>query len=119
MGIISVSGIRVFAHHGCMSEERLIGSDYIVNVEVCADLSISANTDRLEDTVDYVSINQIVKEQMAISSNLLEHVVQRILEAIAIEHPCVSKAEVEVFKINPPINGDVSSVSVKRQYVRS
>ena len=53
MGIISVSGIRVFAHHGCMSEERLIGSDYIVNEG--ADLSISANTDRLEDTVDYVN----------------------------------------------------------------
>ena len=76
MGVITVSGIRVFAYHGCMAEERQIGSDYIVNVEVCADLSTSAKSDSLEDTVDYVSINQIVKQQMAISSNLLENVVE-------------------------------------------
>ena len=119
MGVITVSGIKVFAHHGCMAEERQIGSDYIVNVEVCADLSTSAKSDRLEDTVDYVSINQIVKQQMAISSNLLENVVQRILDSIASSHPNVLRADVEVFKINPPINGDVASVSVKQRFNRT
>ena len=70
---------------------------------MCADLSTSAKSDSLKDTVDYVSINQIVKQQMAISSNLLENVVQRILDSIASSHPNVLRADVEVFKINPPI----------------
>lgn len=115
MGIISVNEIKVFAYHGCMPEERKIGSDYIVNVEVEADFYKSAQTDQLNDTVDYVSINQIVKQQMAISSNLLEHVVQRVIDVILEKHPIISRVEVEVFKINPPINGDVKSVSFKQE----
>lgn len=118
MGTIRVNEIRVFAYHGCMSEERMIGSDYIVNVEVQADFSKSAVTDQLEDTVDYVSINDIVKQQMGIASNLLEQVVQRIIDAISKKHSNVLEVEVEVFKMNPPINGDVASVSVKQHYKR-
>lgn len=116
MGTIFVNDIKVYAHHGCMPEERRIGSDYIVNIEVKADLSKSAITDNLEDTVDYVSINQIVKDQMAISSNLLEHVAQRIINAIIEKHDEVREVVVDVSKINPPINGDVKSVTVKQSF---
>ena len=76
MGVIKVENIRVFAHHGCLKEETIIGSNYRVDVEVKANLKISAKTDELHDTVDYVLINQIVKEEMATPSKLLETVVK-------------------------------------------
>jgi dihydroneopterin aldolase len=112
MNKIEVTGIRLFAHHGCMDEETRIGTDYEVNLAVWADLSTSAKSDKLKDTVDYVSLNRIVKEEMAIPAKLLEVVVQRIIDRIFENHPFVEKAKVAVSKLSPPINGDVERVTV-------
>ena len=104
MGIIKLKNIRVYAYHGCLLEEGKIGSDYRVDVSVNANLNLSAQSDNLADTVDYVHLNKIVKQEMAIRSKLLETVVKRILDRIFLEIPLVEKAVVAVSKINPPIN---------------
>ncbi len=113
MGRISLEKIKVYAHHGCMKEETVIGSDYIVNVWVEVNLNNSAITDDLKDTVDYVLLHKIVVDEMLIPAKLLENVVHRILQRIfsGIEH--VQQASVQVSKINPPIGGHVYAVSVE------
>ncbi|MDP5230711.1 MAG: dihydroneopterin aldolase [Cellulophaga sp.] len=118
MGKIKVTNIRVYAYHGCLKEESTIGSDYRVDVEVVADLSKASISDDLNDTVDYVLINHIVKEEMAIKAKLLEHVAKRILDRILVSCATVSVADVTVSKINPPINGDVEMVSINLQLTR-
>lgn len=112
MGTIKVNSIKLYAFHGCLEEEAKIGSEYIVDVAVKADLKKSAKTDALEDTVDYVHLNLIVKEEMAIRSKLLEEVAQRILDRFFKELPMVQKAKVAVAKINPPIGGNVEEVVI-------
>lgn len=112
MGKITVRNIRVYAHHGCLKEESIIGSDYLVTVEIFADLKKASHSDNLAETADYVFINKVVKEEMRISSKLLEHVSKRILDRIFKELKIVTKAAVSVSKINPPINGDVEMVTV-------
>ncbi len=89
MGIIKVENIRVFAHHGCLKEETKIGSDYRVDIEVKADLKTSAKTDKLSDTVDYVLLNKIAKEEMSKPSKLLETVEERILTRIFSEEKLI------------------------------
>ena len=96
----------------------LIGSDYRVDLEISADLSQPANSDQLSETVDYVHLNNIIKEEMTVRSNLLEHVAKRIIDRIFKEIKEVTEVEVEVAKINPPSGGDVESVSVKLKYTR-
>lgn len=113
MGIIKVQNIRLYAYHGCLVEEGKIGSDYRVDVKVKSDLSKSTKTDELADTVDYVHLNKIVKEEMAIRSKLLEHVADRILDRILKEIQLVKVAYVSVSKINPPIGGNVEKVTVE------
>ena len=113
MGTIKVENIRVFANHGCLKEETAIGSDYRVDLEVKANLKTSAKTDELKDTVDYVFLNKVVREEMAMLSKLLETVAQRILNRIFSEDTMVTKATVCVSKINPPIGGDVEMVTIK------
>ncbi|WP_417291518.1 dihydroneopterin aldolase [Corallibacter sp.] len=113
MGIIKVENIRVFAHHGCLKEETKIGSDYRVDLEIKANLQTSAVTDQLQDTVDYVLLNRIVREEMQQPSHLLETVAKRILTRIFKEDALVSKATVWVRKLNPPIGGDVEMVTIK------
>ncbi|WP_421803667.1 dihydroneopterin aldolase [Flagellimonas sp.] len=118
MGKIRLKNVRIHSNHGCLKEEMLIGSDYRVDLEISADLSQPANSDQLSETVDYVHLNNIIKEEMTVRSNLLEHVAKRIIDRIFKEIKEVTEVEVEVAKINPPIGGDVESVSVKLKYTR-
>ena len=113
MGLIEVKNIRLYAYHGCLDEEGKIGSEYRVDLAIKADLTESAKTDRLSDTVDYVHLNKIVKEEMAIRTKLLETVADKILDRILNELPLVAKATVKVSKLNPPIGGNVAMVTIK------
>jgi len=113
MGIIKIKNIHLYAYHGCLDEEGKIGSEYRVDLSVKADLSKSAKTDALINTVDYVHLNRIVKEEMAIRSKLLETVAEKILTRILQEIEMVKKATVKVSKVNPPIGGNVALVTIK------
>lgn len=112
MGRVILNEIRVYAFHGCMDEEERIGSDYIVNLEVEANMDLAAKSDKLDNAVDYVTLNAIVKEEMSIRSKLLEHVAQRIIDRVLVLFPKVDDVVVCVAKQNPPIGGDVKEVSV-------
>jgi dihydroneopterin aldolase len=109
---VQVNGIKLYAYHGCLTEEGKIGGHYIVDIEVSTDFTKSFNTDDLNDTVDYVVINQIVKEEMSIRSKLIEHVGYRILKRLKSEVNHIEKAHVQITKLSPPINGDVENVAV-------
>lgn len=119
MGKIFLKNIRFYAYHGCMLEEEKIGGDYIVNLVVNTDLSLSSVTDKLEDTVDYVSLLAIVKKQMSKKSKLLENIADRIIKQIFNDLPKVNKVNIRVSKKNPPIGGDVEEVCVERELKRS
>jgi len=114
VGSITLKNIKIYAYHGCLQEEKKIGSDYRVDLKIHADLTNSAHSDLLADTVDYVHLNLIVKEEMALRSKLLEHAAERILTRILKELPLVNKAIVDVSKINPPIGGNVQMVTITR-----
>jgi dihydroneopterin aldolase len=110
---IDLEAQREYAYHGCLEEEAVIGSDYRIDVSVWADLSASALSDDLADTVDYVALRLIVSEEMAIRAKLLETVCARIIQRIFKDLPAVQRAEVKVCKLNPPIDGDVYAVCVR------
>ena len=119
MGTIKLKNIRTFSYHGCLIEEGKIGSDYSVDLEIRTNLKHSSESDNLKDTVDYVHLNKIVIEEMAIRSNLLEHVAKRIIDRALSELETVSKIKVAVSKINPPIGGDVEAVTIEMEEERN
>jgi len=119
MGTIKLQNIRTFSFHGCLEEEARIGSDYRVDLEIKTDLRKSSMSDDLKDTVDYVHLNQIVEEEMAIRSKLLEHVARRIVTRIFKEIPAVSRVLLAVSKLNPPIGGDVEAVTIEMEEYRN
>ena len=111
MHIINIRGIQLYAYHGCMPEESVIGGDYVVNVVLKGDFSKAMASDKLEDTADYGKVYQIVKREMGIRSNLIEHVAKRIAEHLKTDFPTLTNLTVEVIKKNPPVNGEVDEVS--------
>lgn len=106
--IISVEGIECYAFHGCLPEEGKIGGKFQVDVFITADMLQAVQSDNLNDAIDYVVVNKIVKEQMAIKSNLIEHVAGRILESLINKFPAIHAIELKVTKFNPPVNGSVN-----------
>lgn len=105
--------MEFYAYHGCFEEEQKIGTWFNVDLSLEVDTSKAEKSDNLEDTVNYQSVYQVVKEQMMIPSHLLENVARRILDAVGKNFPAVSYAWVKVKKMNPPLGGVMDSVSVE------
>ncbi len=110
MAKILVQGIKLYAYHGCLPEEAIIGGNYIVDVSIEADLSKPSKTDKLNETIDYVTVYEIVKKEMSVRSKLIEHVAKRIFDKLKKKFPKTKSIEVKVTKLNPPIQGEVEKV---------
>jgi dihydroneopterin aldolase len=112
MAIIEIEGMEFYAFHGHFKVEKVAGNRFLVNLKIEADCSKAGQTDCLEDTLDYQKAYLVVKEEMAIPSDLLEHVAQRIINRIKTQFPEVKKVMVKVSKMNPPMGGQIERVSV-------
>ncbi len=112
MNQVEVSGVEVYAYHGCMNEEAVLGGKFIVDVVLTTDFTKSAQTDELIDTIDYVRVREIIMEEMAIRSKLIEHVGYRILNSFKKDFPTLVKGRVKVRKMNAPIGGNVQEVAI-------
>jgi dihydroneopterin aldolase len=110
--LIYISGIKLYAFHGCLAEETKIGGHYVVNIKIETNFDEAAQEDDLSKTIDYVAVNQLVESEMKIPSKLIEHVGKRIYTKIKAEFSSCLKLEVHILKLTPPINGDVDSVSI-------
>ncbi len=109
---IEVNDIKLYAYHGCLPEEGRIGGNYSVDICVKTNFTKSTLSDDLSDTVDYVLINKIVEEEMAIRSKLIEHVGQRIANRLKLEVKQLHSLRVKIIKHSPPIDGDVANVAI-------
>ena len=112
MGIIHISGIKIYAYHGCLEEESVIGAHYEVDVVIRTNFEKAAAKDDLSRTVDYVMVNEVVSEQMAVRSRLIEHAAKRIADALRKRIRRIEEVQVTVTKLKPPMSGDVHSVAV-------
>jgi dihydroneopterin aldolase len=110
---IAVEGIKLYAYHGCLDEEALIGGHYIVDVYMQTDFTEAAKTDDLTKTIDYCAVYEIAKKEMAIRSKLIEQVAMRIHQNIVNNFSTILKAKVRLTKLNPPMNGNVEKVYVE------
>lgn len=110
---INIEGIELYAYHGCLEEEAKIGGNYSVDVYLTTDFTEASKHDDLNKTIDYCSIYEISKAEMAIRSKLIEQVCQRIYDRIRKTHPAIQSLHVKVTKHTPPMNGDVRKVSVE------
>lgn len=109
---IEINGIKIYAFHGCLPEEEKIGGHYRVDVMLSTNFLSAALEDDLTKTIDYVDVNRIVTEEMAIRSKLIEHVGKRIIDRLKKEIQAIHSIRVKIIKLCPPINGDVENVAI-------
>lgn len=110
---IFLRNVRLYAYHGVMEQERRVGAWFEVSVKVGYDFAKAMETDEVSDTLSYADLLEVVKREMAVPSNLLEHVAGRIIKAIRRTFPEVNSIELKLTKQNPPMGADCDGAGVK------
>ena len=105
IGTIELEGMEFKAYHGCLEQEKVRGNLFTVDFRGEMDLLAAAESDNLNDTVNYGDIYEIVSYEMSIPSELLENVAGRIVKAIEARFPQFVTFSVRVSKKRPPVDG--------------
>ncbi len=117
-GKVVVSGIKFHGYHGLTRIEREIGVRYSVDVELTLDLEKAAKSDRVEDTIDYRKVHQVVIEVGKSNSyHLIETLAARLVDAV-LKQTAAGSVLVRVHKETPILDGIVDAVSVELMKVR-
>ncbi len=114
---IQLSGLKFHAYHGLHSVEKELGGAFLVDVEVMFEPK-SIPIHRLNETIDYTSIFQVVKERMNVPAELLETLATEIASDLFSSFLQVEDVKVKITKVSPPIPGFEGSASVKFEMKR-
>lgn len=112
MAIIQVENMEFYAYHGCFREEQVVGNQFLVDILVETDTTNAQHSDKLQDTVNYQVLYNLIKDEMKIKSKLLEHVSERIIDSVHSNFAEIKRIKVKVSKMNPPMGGKIERVSV-------
>ena len=109
-----LSGLKVYAWHGVYEEEREKGQNFIINARIFYDTVSVAETDSVEDTIDYAKVSLYINEYMRVHQfNLIETVANKLARKLLIKFPLIQSIELEVMKPEAPIPVPFSNVSVR------
>lgn len=110
---IIIQELLIHAHHGVMEQERTVGADFSLDLEVCFDFRKAMETDNLSETISYADIYEIVKKEMAIPSQLLEHAGGRIIKALKQKFPKIRLIKLRLTKVNPPLGANCKGMGIE------
>jgi dihydroneopterin aldolase len=110
---VEIRGLSIYTHHGVTEAERKLGQRLEIDVSLDVSDCDAVLTDRLEDTVDYAEVCDVValaaKERSYKTLERLCHVVvERLMERFACETVRVRAAKPE-----PPLPPPVAQVAVE------
>lgn len=112
-GYIWLRDVRFHAFHGVLPQECRVGADFSVTLRMGCDLVQAVATDRLDDTLNYGAVYELLKREMGVASQLLEHVAGRIGQAIFQQFPQVQSVDIWLTKDNPPMGADSGGAGVE------
>lgn len=110
---IELKDMEYYAYHGVLEQERHVGNTFRVSLVLRLKSRASAQTDDLADSVSYADVYEVVADEMATPSRLLEYVAGRIERRLYRDFTLVDALEVSVTKLNPPISGVVPSATIR------
>jgi dihydroneopterin aldolase len=116
MHTIHLHSLIFFSFHGIHEEEKIIGNNFEVNIDVNF-IHLEPITD-LQQTINYVTIYEVVKKRMAIATPLLETLVESLAAKIYLLDKRIQKISISIKKINAPIENfsGVVGVSYQKEY---
>ena len=110
MFTIHLHKLLFHAYHGLYAEEQVLGNDF----EVTADIEIATPEQiiTLKQTVNYVTIYNVIKQRMAKPTPLLETIAQELAQAIGGIDERIKSVSISIKKLSPPIENFQGIVGV-------
>lgn len=105
--------MEFYAYHGHFKEEQRVGNRFIVNVKLKTDITEAAQSDNLDDAMDYQKVYKLIEEEMKQKSYLIEPLLMRTVKRLFNEFKQLEYLELEISKLNPPLGGRVERVSLE------
>jgi len=115
-GTIEINGLRVFARHGVLAQERQVGNLFEVTAHLVYPMEEAMRRDDLDGTLNYADAVEVIRREMSVSSALLENVAMRIKAALVARFPLIESGWIRVAKITPPIAVELDSVAIKIEW---
>ncbi len=113
-GRLILEGLEAFAYHGNNPAETKLGQTFVVDLEVVSDTRRAAATDRIEDTVNYPTLEKIARRILeGPPRHLLETVAEEIADAL-LKEPGVFEVTVRVTKRPPLAHLQAFAVEITR-----
>lgn len=113
MGLIQIEGMEFYAYHGHYPEEKISGHRFLIDLDMHTDTTEAELSDDISDALNYQTAYVIVKRCMEQSNyNLLERIARIILNALFDKFTNLEKVSIKIRKMNPPMGGQINSVSV-------
>ncbi len=116
MNTVHLRNLKFHAYHGLYDGEEKTGGPFEVDIAVHYNTNGPVTT--LSQTINYVHLFEIVKQQMAVRCNLIETVAENICSNIYEVFPFIHEIEVSVFKCSPPVPGfeGKTGITMKKTY---
>ena len=109
---IELENMEFRAGHGCYDLEKVVGNRFRVDVVLEVEAGEAAEQDDLTKSVSYLTVYEVVRREMALTSNILENVALRVCRALKDEFPKIEKVTAKISKMAPPLGGKIERVSV-------
>jgi dihydroneopterin aldolase len=103
--VVLLEGMTFHAFHGVHPEERLIGTQFVVDIELTMKMPADGFRDELKNTIDYEEVYDLIASVMKESKYLIETLAEDILSEVFEKQPLAAKATVSVSKMHPPVGG--------------
>lgn len=110
---IRIEKLRLRAFHGVLPQERIVGGDFLVTLRIGYPWQQAMETDAVGDTLDYAAVCQLVRSEMTVPSQLLEHVAGRIVKALLRDFPKITSVDLWLTKVTPPMGADCEGAGVE------
>lgn len=112
MDFLTLNNMQFHAYHGVYEQEQIVGNTYFIDLKIGSDFSKACKTDQLEDTINYASVFHEIQEEMKSPCKLIEHLAENICQRLKREFKEFQSIEIKLTKQNPPLNGQLESVSI-------
>ncbi len=115
---VVISGLRLFAHHGVLEQERVIGNEFVVDARLEYDASKAMMSDNVDYALNYASVVDVITECMKTPHKLLESLAGDMAKVLTVKFDVLTGGTLTITKLKPPFAAQVDGASFTLSWQR-
>lgn len=108
---IELENLHFFAEHGLYEEEEKVGNEFVVNLYISYQPAQNVVIS-IDNTINYVTVYNVVKTEMNTRRLLLETCAMNITESLYHIFPQIQKVNIKIKKTVAPVANFIGTLGV-------